>query len=167
MIILFYVAAAIAVLSTLRVITSFNGVHALLYLVVSLLSVAVVFGTLGAPFAAALEVIIYAGAIVVLFIFVVMLLNLGEVAVEQEKRWLPARLFPGPVVLAALLVTEIIYLATGGGGPGGAGNQVDPVDVGAALFGRYWVGTEITAMLLLTGLIGALHFGRREKEGDE
>ena len=55
-----------------------NAVHALLYLVVSLLAVAVVFFTLGAPFVAALEVIIYAGAIMVLFVFVVMMLNLGD-----------------------------------------------------------------------------------------
>jgi NADH-quinone oxidoreductase subunit J len=165
MLLLFYIAAAIAVLSTLRVITSLNAVHALLYLVVSLLSVAVVFATLGAPFAAALEVIIYAGAIVVLFVFVVMLLNLGEAAVEQERRWLPSRSFLGPVILAALLVVEIVYLTTVAGSPGAAAGEVGPVDVGATLFGRYWVGTEVAALLLLTGLVGALHFGRRDREG--
>ena len=73
----FYLAAVIAILATVMVITRLNAVHALLYLIVSLLSVAVVFYTLGAPFIAALEVIIYAGAIMVLFVFVVMMLNLG------------------------------------------------------------------------------------------
>jgi NADH-quinone oxidoreductase subunit J len=167
MLVLFYIAAAIAVLSTLRVITSLNAVHALLYLVVSLLSVAVVFATLGAPFAAALEVIIYAGAIVVLFIFVVMLLNLGEGAEEQERRWRPSRSFLAPVILAAVLVLEIIYLTIPTGGPRAAGGGVGPVDVGAALFGRYWVATEVAALLLLSGLVGALHFGRRSGEGGE
>ena len=62
-----------------------NAVHALLYLIVSLLAVAVVFYVLGAPFVAALEVIIYAGAIMVLFVFVVMMLNLGEHAVSMEN----------------------------------------------------------------------------------
>lgn len=71
----FYIAAAVAVLSTVMVITRYNMIHALLYLVVSFLAVAVVFFTLGAPFMAALEVIIYAGAIVVLIIFVIMMLN--------------------------------------------------------------------------------------------
>ena len=74
----FYLAAVIAILATVMVITRLNAVHALLYLIVSLLSVAVVFYTLGAPFIAALEVIIYAGAIMVLFVFVVMMLNLGK-----------------------------------------------------------------------------------------
>ncbi|MGE5810236.1 MAG: NADH-quinone oxidoreductase subunit J, partial [Ignavibacteria bacterium] len=72
----FYVPAVIAIISSILVITRVNAVHALLYLIVSLFSVAVVFFTLGSPFAAALEIIIYAGAIMVLFIFAVMLLNL-------------------------------------------------------------------------------------------
>ena len=75
---LFYLAAAIAVLSTVMVITRLNAVHALLYFIVSLFAVALIFFLLGAPFVAALEVIIYAGAIMVLFVFVVMLLNLGR-----------------------------------------------------------------------------------------
>jgi len=79
---LFYVTAAVSILSTIMMLTRLNAVHALLYLIVSLLAVAVVFYTFGAPFVAALEVIIYAGAIMVLFIFVVMLLNLGERATK-------------------------------------------------------------------------------------
>ena len=74
----FYIAGAVAVIATLLMLTRANVVHALLYLIVSLLAVAVVFYTLGAPFVAALEVIVYAGAIMVLFVFVVMMLNLGE-----------------------------------------------------------------------------------------
>ncbi len=81
----FYVAGAVAIVSTLLTITRLNAVHALLYLIVSLLSVAIVFYTLGAPFVAALEVVIYAGAIMVLFIFVVMMLNLGERSTRQDR----------------------------------------------------------------------------------
>ena len=73
-----------------------DAVHALLYLIVSLLAVALVFFTLGAPFVAALEVIVYAGAIMVLFVFVVMMLNLGPSAAEQERRWLAPRTWVGP-----------------------------------------------------------------------
>ena len=67
----FYFAAGIAVMSTLRVVSSSNPVHALLYLIISLLAVSMVFFSLGAPFAGALEIIVYAGAIMVLFVFVV------------------------------------------------------------------------------------------------
>src|SRR5574337_1271509 len=89
----FYVAGAISILATIMVITRLNVVHALLYLIVSLLAVSVVFYTLGAPFLAALEVIIYAGAIMVLFVFVVMLLNLGERATELERTWVKPKMY--------------------------------------------------------------------------
>src|SRR5262245_11088442 len=84
----FYVAAAVAILATIKAITQFNAVRALLYLILSFMSVAVIFFILGAPFAAALEVITYAGAIMVLFVFVIMMLNLGPTSVNQEKHWL-------------------------------------------------------------------------------
>ena len=92
---LFYIAACIAVISTLMVIIQLNPVHALLYLVVSLLSIALIFLLLGAHFAAALEVIIYAGAIMVLFVFVVMMLNLGPQSSGEERRWLPVHMWSG------------------------------------------------------------------------
>ena len=75
MMLLFYLAAAIAVISTAAVIVQTNIVHALIYLILSLLAVAVIFYVLGAPFAALLEAIVYAGAIMVLFLFVIMMLN--------------------------------------------------------------------------------------------
>src|SRR5262252_10013608 len=96
----FYIAGAVAVLSTILMLTRLNIVHALLYFIVSLLAVAVVFYVLGAPFVAALEIIIYAGAIVVLFVFAVMMLNLGEAAAAQERQWLHRRMWIGPTVLA-------------------------------------------------------------------
>ena len=97
----FYVAAAVAVTSTAMVITRLNAVHALLYLIVSLLSVALVFFTLGAPFVAALEVIIYAGAIMVLFVFVMMMMNLGPQAIGQERQWSSPKAWGGPGILVA------------------------------------------------------------------
>ena len=93
----FYFAAGVAVLATLRVITNSNPVHALLYLIISLLAISMTFFSLGAPFAGALEIIVYAGAIMVLFVFVVMMLNLGPAVVEQERKWLtPVGLRPRP-----------------------------------------------------------------------
>ncbi|MBM4201610.1 MAG: NADH-quinone oxidoreductase subunit J, partial [Gammaproteobacteria bacterium] len=85
MLLLFYTAAAVAVISTALVITQLNAVHALLYLILSLIASAVVFYLMGAYFAALLEVIVYAGAVMVLFLFVVMLLNLGQRTIEQER----------------------------------------------------------------------------------
>ena len=95
MTIVFYISGAVAIPSTALMITRLHAVHALLYLIVSLLAVSVVFYTLGAPFIAALEVIVYAGAIMVLFVFVVMLLNLGEQAARAERA-LPQALACGP-----------------------------------------------------------------------
>ena len=106
----FYFASGIAVVSTLRVITNTNPVHALLYLIISLIAVAMTFFALGAPFAGVLEVIAYAGAIMVLFVFVVMMLNLGPASVQQERVWLKPGIWLGPVVLGALLLVELLYV---------------------------------------------------------
>jgi NADH-quinone oxidoreductase subunit J len=164
MLIVFYFAAAVAFLSTALAISRRNAVHALLYLIVSLLSVAVIFYVLGAPFVAALEVIIYAGAIMVLFVFVVMLLNLGPPAEEQESRWLTPGIWVGPTILAAMLAAEISYLVLHGlSSP--VGVQVSPHAVGATLFGPYILGVELASFLLLAGLVGAYHLGRKTLEG--
>lgn len=156
--ILFYIAAAVAVISTLMVILELNPVHALLYLVVSLLSAAMIFYLLGAPFAAALEVIVYAGAIMVLFVFVVMMLNLGPGPPGEKRQPVRARMLPGPFLLSAALLAELVYVVAGSGSPVGI-REVGPREVGLALFGPYLFGTELASMLLLSGLIGAYHLG--------
>jgi NADH-quinone oxidoreductase subunit J len=160
----FYISATVAIISTVMVITRLNTVHALLYFIVSLLSVALIFFVLGAPFVAALEVIIYAGAIMVLFVFVVMMLNLGPQAVKQEREWFSPRMWLGPVILAIILIIELIYLlARYQGRPAGI---VGPKQVGIALFGPYLLGVELASILLLAGLIGAYHLGRRNKTSE-
>ncbi|HEX4025721.1 MAG TPA: NADH-quinone oxidoreductase subunit J [Steroidobacteraceae bacterium] len=168
---LFYLAAAVAVIATALVVTRANAVHALLYLIVSLLAVAVVFYALGAPFAAALEVIIYAGAIMVLFVFVVMMLNLGPEAAGQERRWMSPGIWVGPALLSAVLIGELLYLLVSGALgapnhaaaaiPGGAMRAaIEPRQVGMLLFGPYLLAVELGSMLLLAGLVGAYHLGR-------
>ncbi|MGE3151793.1 MAG: NADH-quinone oxidoreductase subunit J [Nitrospiraceae bacterium] len=157
----FYLAGLVAVVATGLVVTSLNAVHALLYLIVSFLAVALVFFILGAPFIAMLEMMIYAGAIMVLFIFVVMMLNLGRRAIDREAGWLTPAVWIGPSVLSALLVGEWLYLF-------GAGvlNQADvivvqtPKQVSVVLLGPYLIGVELASMLLLPGLVGAYHLGR-------
>src|ERR1700690_1111123 len=96
--ILFYIAGAVAVISTVLMLTRLNVVHALLYLIVSFLAIAVVFFLLGAPFVAALEAICYAGAIMVLFVFAGMMFNLGQPSVETERQWLTPGIWIGPVL---------------------------------------------------------------------
>lgn len=157
----FYIAAAVAVVATLMVIIELHAVHALLYLIVSLLAVALVFYDLGAPFAAALEVIIYAGAIVVLFVFVVMFLNLGKPSTVQEKRWMPWRIWLGPSVLATALLGELIYILVHAAPQTPGQNVVTAKQVGIHLFGPYLLAVELASMLLLAALVGAYHLGRR------
>lgn len=160
---LFYISGIVAAIATFMVITMKNAVHALLYLIVSLLAVSLVFFSLGAPFAAALEVIIYAGAIMVLFVFVIMMLNLGPTASEQESRWLTPGIWTGPAVLCAILLIELIYVFTKDQARVSAADLVGPKQVGMALFGPYVIGVELASMLLLSGLIGAYHLGRQHK----
>jgi NADH-quinone oxidoreductase subunit J len=162
---LFYVTAFVAVISTVMVITRLNAVHALLYLVVSLLSVAFLFYLMGAPFVAALEIIIYAGAIMVLFIFVVMMLNLGKQSTEKEGTWLHPKMWIGPAVCALILITELFYILLAGGlGSWSKIHETAPQEIGRNLFGPYLLGVELAALLLLAGLVGAYHLGHRRKK---
>ncbi len=160
---LFYISAIVAAVSTVMVITRKNIVHALLYLIVSLLAVALIFFSLGAPFVAALEVIIYAGAIMVLFVFVIMMLNLGAQTAKQESILLSPGIWFGPSVLTAVLTLELVYLFTVDRARISSSTLVGPKQVGIMLFGPYVIGVELASMLLLAGLIGAYHLGRPHK----
>jgi NADH-quinone oxidoreductase subunit J len=160
----FYLTSAVAVIATLMVITRHNVIHALLYLVVSFLAVAVVFYLLGAPFVAALEVIIYAGAIVVLIIFVIMMLNLKQEAVEQEKQWMGGGIALGPVVLSVVLLAELLYIIVGGDSATANFQMVDAKAVGMSLYGPYVIGVELSGILLMSGIVGAYHLGRQKKK---
>jgi len=157
---LFYFAGALALAATMAALTRTNAAHALIYLIVSLLAVAVLFFLLGAPFAAALEIVIYAGAIMVLFVFVIMMLNIGKVGIEREREWLSGRNWAVPGIMAGLLLLELLLAlrhvtATTGG------VLVEPRDIGIALFGPWVLAVELASMLLLAGLVGAYHLGRR------
>jgi len=160
----FYIAGAVALISTVMVITRYNIIHALLYLVISFMALSVVFYIIGAPFAAALEIIIYAGAIVVLIIFVIMMLNLKEEAIQQEKKWLTPDVYIGPAILSIILLSELIYIVGIGRAPGELGQVVDVKDVGKSLYGPYILAVELSGMLLMAGIVGAYHLGRKKKK---
>ena len=164
--VMFYLSGAIAILATILMLTRLNAVHALLYLVVSLLAIAIVFYVLGAALAAALEVIIYAGAIMVLFVFVVMLLNLGEAAVTGERNLLTGSMWVGPAILSAVLISEFLYILSAESHSNFPA-PVEPKQVAAALYAPYLAGVELASMLLLAAIVGAYHLGwRRVRKGD-
>ena len=158
--VLFYIAAICALMATTLVITRDSAAHALVYLIVSLLAVAVMFYLLGAPFAAALQILIYAGAIMVLFLFVVMMLDLGRATVERERRWLAPGIWTGPGLISAVLFGALMW-ALIGSPAATSGRPVPPGEVARLLYGPWLLAVELAAILLLAGLIGAFHLGRR------
>ena len=167
MLIVFYLASAVAILATIIAITRRHAIHAVLYFIVSLLAVAIDFYVLGAPFLAALELIIYAGAIMVLFLFIVMMLNIGEHATEVETTWLRPGIWAWPGGLATILLVELTYAATRTQAATGPMHVVTPKEIGISLFGPYALGVELASLLLMSGLVGAYHLGRRAYKEEE
>jgi NADH-quinone oxidoreductase subunit J len=158
--VLFYLSALVSVIATLLAITRVNVTHALLYFIVSLLSLAIIFYTLGAHFAAALEVIVYAGAIMVMFLFVIMMLNMGQTTVDQERAWFKPTMWIGPSLLSAPLLVELVSVINTVQGDA-AHTVITAKQVGIDLFGPYVLAVELASMLLLAGLVGAYHLARK------
>jgi NADH-quinone oxidoreductase subunit J len=160
--ILFYILAAITIIATLFAISEKHPVHAIIYLVTSFFSLAVVFYLLAAPLIGVFEVIIYAGAIMVLFLFVIMMLDLGSPADARRPplvHCLPALLL-SVVTLAALLWLLLNHTQAVSEGS----HMVSVKEFATTLFSRYGVAIEIISMQLLFALVGALYFGRRRKQ---
>lgn len=156
---LFYITSSVAIFATVMMITRLNAVHGLLYLILSLLAVGVLFFLLGAHFAAVLEVIIYAGAIMVLFVFVIMMLNQGQTTIKQERAWLQPGIWIGPSLLALILFVEMLVIVMSDG-DAETGYVVNAKQVGIALYGPYLLAVELASMLLLAGLVGAYHLAK-------
>ena len=157
--VLFYILAAVTVVATILAVAERHPVHAIVYLVTSFFSLAVIFYLLAAPLIAVFEVIIYAGAVMVLFMFVIMMLDLGG----------PARLPALPRVLPALLLAGITLVSLGlliaGREMEGQGG-LQPANVrefALTLFGRYGVAIEIISMQLLFAIVAALYLGGRRR----
>jgi len=161
--ILFYIASILAILATAKVITGKHAVHALLYLIASLLSVSVLFFILGAPLVAALEVIIYAGAIMVLFVFVVMMLNVSDKGERRERELLKPRGWIGPSIISAILFGEMVYMLARQLVPPIVQKEIASPAVGELMFSKYMLVVDLAAFLLTAGIIGAYHLGQKEK----
>jgi len=158
----FYVSASIAIIASLMVITRRNAIHALLYLVLSLLSVAGIFYTLGAAYAAVLEIIIYAGAIVILFVFVVMMLNINQSS-NEEKESMRLKFWIIPILLSLILLSEFFYAFFETNSEIITVKVIGAKEVGISLFSEYLFVVELAGILLLAAIVGAYHLGRTKK----
>jgi NADH-quinone oxidoreductase subunit J len=164
MTLLFYISSVVAIIATLLVITSYQPIHALLYLVVSFMAIAMIFVSLGAPFMAALEIILYAGAIIVLLIFVAMMLNLGKETALQEKQWLQPKVWIAPSLLALVLLTELVILLMKDKAADMNTTMVEVRTVSLSLYREYIIGVELAGFLLMAGIVGAAHIGQHKKK---
>ncbi len=160
--ILFLVLAVVAVATALGMLLSRHAVYSALFLVLNFGTVAVFYILLNAPFIALSQVTVYAGAIMVLFLFVIMLLGTEVLPPTKALPWQRPLAF----VLAAALVIEAAYLVFFRGAP--AGSIVTPVEqfgspqqVGMSLFNSFLLPFEITSVLLLIGMIGAIILTQR------
>ncbi len=158
----FYLLALVIVAATALAVTRRNLMHAIVYPVVSFFGTALLFFLLGAPFLAVMEVIIYAGAIMVLFLFIVMMLEItpteGRTPASYLRQWLPGLVLGG----LSLAVTIFLILLAFGNILDLKLTMASPLAFGQFLFQRYWFAVEVASYLLFVALVGALYLGRRE-----
>jgi NADH-quinone oxidoreductase subunit J len=166
----FYVFGAIAVVASLLVIAQRNPIYSVLLLIASFGALSSLYILLDAPFVAVIQIIVYAGAIMVLFLFVVMLLNAPREDTEYDERSRPL-LRPGPMkfgaLLAVTLTVELVWALTKYGGESGefAGGAVSSVaELGRILFTKYAFAFEVTSVLILVAMVGAVLLARREEQ---
>jgi NADH-quinone oxidoreductase subunit J len=158
---IFYILAAVAVIGTVLAITEKHPVHAILYLVTSLFSMATIFYLLMAPLVAAFEVILYAGAIMVLFLFVIMMLDLGHPEKGLApcwREWLPALLLSA-VSIASLVAVIVSRHALVAAYP----PPLQIREVARRLFQEHGLAVELVSLQLLFALVGALYLGKHSK----
>jgi len=157
---LFILFGALAIGCALALVAQRNPLYSAISLIGVFISLACLYVMLAAPFIAAVQVIVYAGAIMVLVVFVIMLLN-----VEQEERRRPRLTFlvPTAVVLAAVLIAEVAFILVSvrDFGPAVPSNIGITHSIGAALFTQYLLPFEITSILLLMAIVGAMTLARR------
>jgi len=165
---LFYFFGALAVIASLLVIAQRNPVYSVLLLIASFGALSGLYILLDAPFAAAVQIIVYAGAIMVLFLFVVMLLNAPHEDTDYDERTHPL-LRPGPMrfgaVLAVALIAELAWALVRSAPPSTFSNAPVPSvsAIGRSLFTDYALQFEVTSILILVAMVGAVLMARREE----
>lgn len=160
---IFYLFGGVAVIAALFMVTRHNPVSSAMSLVVVMFCLSVLFLGLHAPFVAVMQIIVYAGAVMVLFLYVIMLLNLSD---EELGRALvtPLKIFGG--ILGGLFLVALVVLVQGDYGNGG---PVDPsfggiAQIGKVLFSSYMLPFEIASVLLLAAVVGAVVIAQREQK---
>jgi NADH-quinone oxidoreductase subunit J len=159
--ILFFPLAILAVVTAVAMLFSRNAVYAALFLITNFASVAVFYLILSAPFIALAQVTVYAGAIMVLFLFVIMLLGAEQTGRAPASWWLR----PLALVLGLVLLGEALFFVFSQRGAFPAGGMPspafgNPVMIGEVLFSQYLLPFEVTSILLLTALVGAIVLSR-------
>ena len=166
--ILFYMFGAVAIAASLLVIAQRNPMYSVLLLIASFGSLSGLYVLLDAPFVAVIQIIVYAGAIMVLFLFVVMLLNAPAEETEHDQHVHPllrAGAMRFGALLAIGLVVELLWALNKGGGesgvfPGGAVSSVRAI--GRVLFTEYTFQFEVTSVLILVAMVGAVLLAKRD-----
>lgn len=157
---IFYICSIISIVTTFFIIFNMNPMNVLFCFIVSLLGMSGIFFSLGAYFAGALEIIIYAGAIMVLFIFTIMLLNLGKKTKLQEKRLLNYISCIIPGIISLVLISIFFYYINNCFYSDKEINIIDTKQVGLSLFSEYILVVEVASLILLCGLIICKHFSK-------
>src|SRR5256885_340679 len=163
--ILFYVFGAIAVLASLLVIAQRNPMYSVLLLIASFGALSGLYVLLDAPFVAVIQIIVYAGAIMVLFLFVVMLLNAPKEEAEADRLHVAPAVKNAGGFLALLLIVELSWALTKNGGESGAfagGSVTSVAAIGRLLFREYAFPFEVTSILILVAMVGAVVLARRD-----
>jgi NADH-quinone oxidoreductase subunit J len=162
---IFDAAAAVAILFGGLMVVTRNSVRSVLSLVVAFFALAVTYVMLLSPFIAAIQVIVYAGAILVLFLFVLMLLNIGHIPAERSGPLQTLLGSLGVVLFAALLLGTLRGAGASIPASTGEAPQVlsDPASLSRELFSKYLLHFEAVSVLLLSALVGAFVLARREK----
>ena len=167
----FYFFGAVAVMASLLVIVQRNPIYSVLLLILSFGALSGLYVLLDAPFVAVIQIIVYAGAIMVLFLFVVMLLNAPHEEADLDLRGHPLRR-PGPMRLGAALAVglaaELIWALMTGGASGGfpRGGVTSMAALGRSLYTTYAFPFEVTSILILVAMLGAVMMARREDPRD-
>jgi len=156
----FAVFAALALASAVLVVVQKNAMHSVLYLAFTVLATAGIFFTLGAEYVGAIQILVYAGGIVVLYIFVIVIVNLKEVV--PERRPLLATIVLVAVPAATGLEVAYLLLAKGFPAPGRPGEGQGFRAMAETLFGSYLLPFELASILLLAALVGAIIVARRK-----
>ena len=164
--ILFFGIATIAVISAISMLVSRNAVYSALFLVLNFVAIASLYLLLNAAFIAMVQVTVYAGAIMVLFLFVIMLLGAERVETSPSLPWQ----LPVAILLGLVLIAEFAYVLFGrvaqiGGELAGVGEGFgSPASVGRILFDQYLIPFEVTSILLLVAMVGAIVLTRDDRK---